>query len=204
MRRLPIYFLLDTDVNISEKIKVNYATVLNSIIKKLRVGFREFERDKLTIDLNIIKISDECKIIISKHSIDDELNLKLTFDGQSNYLKAIDFLKKTIAKNVNEFYYTPIIISFFTKSIDENVINLFKRLNFDFGVGNSHPDYCEIFINQYIDYNYIVLFNDNITNIFSNFCCTIINNKDVDEYNFRGEIKDNESINLIKQTKQTT
>ena len=98
MRRLPIYFLLDTDVNISEKIKVNYATVLNSIIKKLRVGFREFERDKLTIDLNIIKISDECKIIISKHSIDDELNLKLTFDGQSNYLKAIDFLKKTIAK----------------------------------------------------------------------------------------------------------
>ena len=190
MRRLPIYFLLDTEVNISETIKINYSNVFSSIVKKLRAGVSQFERHILTIDINIITICDECKIIISEHPLDDELNLKLIFEGQSCYLTGIDFLKKVITKNANDFYYTPITITFITKSIDKNMLNLYKGLNWGLGIGNSHPDYCEIFIDQYIDYNYVVLFNELKNNTFSNFFCTILNHTDVDSYNFRGEIKE--------------
>jgi hypothetical protein len=197
MRRLPIYFLIDTDQNIDEKTKVNYASILKAIIKKLRASVREFEKHKLIIDLNIITIGDECENIISEHSLDDVLNLKLIFEGQSNYLKGIKFLKNIIVKNAIKFYYTPIIISFLTKTIDEDTLESYGKLKFDVGKENSHPDYCEIFIDQYIDYNYIVLFKEYETKILNNFNSTILTIVDVDKYNFRGEIKD-EEINLLK------
>ena len=64
MRRLPVFFLLDADANICESIKIHYRKVFSSIVKKIRDGVSEFERHKLNIDLNIITINDECKIII--------------------------------------------------------------------------------------------------------------------------------------------
>jgi len=198
MRRLPIYFLVDTNQNIDERTKVNYTAALNSIIKILRAGVREFEKIQLVIDLNIITIGNESKIIISEHPLEDVLNLKLIFEGQSSYLNGINFLKNIIAKNANKFYYMPIIISFLTKTIDKNILDSFGKLKFGIGKGDSHPDTCEIFIDQYIDYNYIVLFKEHKNKILSNFNSTILSHIDVDKYNFRGEIKDEESINLLK------
>jgi hypothetical protein len=196
MRILPIYFLLDADVNINEAIKVQYQESLYSITKSLRSGFREFQKSDLTIELNIIQIGDEPQIIVSDHLLSEVLHLKLIFEGQSNYLKVLYFLKDIFEAKVNEFYYTPIIISFLTKPIDEKFLNLYRTITNGVGAGNSHPDFCEIFIGEYIDYNYIILFNENKPNLFDDFHATILSSKHVDQYNFRGEVKESKK-NLV-------
>jgi len=190
-----VYFIIDTTKSVDIETQKQYEIVLSKIIQKYRSNSRLYENCLI----NIITFgNDQAKFIIKGHPLEEPIHLNLKFSGEGSIVDGIDLLEESIIQIKDKRYYSPVTISFVCEECTNSIAKKLLTFNKSRYYRPFHYDYPEIFINEFIDENYLVLFNNETIKTYNPEICNIVLYEKINEFAFEGEIREKDEINLQK------
>lgn len=154
--KIQVYFIIDCSEETNDFQKKNYSALMTSLVKKWRLTATYKE----ILELNIITFGKTIKQIITRHPIDEIFNLKLSFDGKSNYKNALNYMINVSLKDNHK--YRPILISLLVSEINDSIYESAFHLS---DILRNIPVYnmdINIPFGSYYENHSVILFNSNI------------------------------------------